>query len=92
MFIQQSFHMGKTSVSCCSALSFNKCLEIHLQNRSVHCICSNASNLSTVRGLGVRVATGEIFGETSGCGVEVVSGESFLVCLLVFEAGPSLCV
>ena len=80
------------SVSCCGALPFNKHLEIWLQNGSVLCIWSNASNLSAVRGLGVGVASGEIFGETSGCGVEVVSGESFLVQLLVFEAGPSVCV
>ena len=56
--------MGKKSVSCCGALPFNKHLEICLQNGSVLCIWNNASNLSAVRGLGVRVASGEIFGET----------------------------
>ena len=40
------------------------------------CICSNASNLSAVRGLDIGIALEEIFGETSGCGVGVVSGES----------------
>ena len=38
-----------------------------------------------------QVASGEMLGETLGCGVEVVSEESFFVQLLVFEAGP-LCV
>ena len=76
----------------CGALPFNKHLEICLQNGSVLCIWSNASNLSNVWGLGVGVASREIFGETSGCGVEVVSGESFLLPLLVFEAGLFLCV
>ena len=47
------FTLVKTSVSCCSALPLNKHLEIHLQNGSVLCILSNASNLSAVRGLGV---------------------------------------
>ena len=31
-----------------------------------------------------------MLGETSGCGVKVVSGESFFVQLLVLEAGPLL--
>ena len=43
----------KTSVSCCDDLPFNKHLEICLENGSVLCIWSNASNLSVVRGLGV---------------------------------------
>ena len=62
----------KIYVSCCGALPFNKCLEICLQNGLVLCICSNASNLSAVSGLGVEVASGDIFGETSGCGVKIV--------------------
>ena len=82
----------KISVSCCGALPFNKHLEICLQNRSVLCICSNASNLSAVRGLGVEVASGKIFGETSGCGVEVVSGVFFWVWLLVLKGGLSVWV
>ena len=53
---------------------------------------SNASNLSTIRGLGVWVASGEMLDETSGCGVKIVSGESFFVQLLVFEAGLLVCV
>ena len=73
-------------------MPFNKCLEIHLQNGSVLCICSSASNLSAVRGLGIGVASEEIFGETSGCGVGVVSGESLLAQLLVLKAGLSVCV
>ena len=33
-----------------------------------------------------------MLGETLGCGVQVVSGESFFVPLLVFEAGLLVCV
>ena len=72
------FTWVKISISYCGALPFNKCLEICLQNGSVLCIWSNASDMSTVRGLGVGVASGEIFGETSGCGVEVYQESSFL--------------
>ena len=51
------FTWVKTSVSCCGALLFNKHLEICLQNGSVLCIWSNASNLSAVKGLGVGVTS-----------------------------------
>ena len=58
----------KTSVSCCGASPCNKCLEICLQNGSVLCLCSNASNLSAVRGLGAVVASGEILVKHLGVG------------------------
>ena len=59
----------KVSNSCCGALLFNSHLKIHLQNWSVLCICSNASNLSAVSGLGAGVVSWEILGEISGCAV-----------------------
>ena len=68
----------KISVSFCGAFPLNKCLEIHLQNGSVLCIWSKASNLSAVRDLGVWFVSGEMLGVTSRCGVKVVPGESLL--------------
>ena len=69
----------KVSNSCCAALPFNSRLDMCLQNGSVLCICSNASNLSVVSGFGVGVVSWEILGEKSGCGVEVVLEEVFCV-------------
>ena len=48
---------------------------MHLQNGSVLCICSKVSTLSAVSGFGVVVDSWEIWGEISGCGVEVALGE-----------------
>ena len=73
------FTWVKVSNSCCGALPFNSRLDICLQNRSVLCICSNASNLSAVSGFGVGVVSWEILGEISGCEVDVVLGEAFCV-------------
>ena len=86
------FMWVKVSNSCCSALPFNNHLEIHSQNRSVLCICSKASHLSAVSSFGVGVVSWEIYGETLGCGHEVVWGEVFCVWLLVLKAGLSVCV
>ena len=60
------FTWVKVSNSCCGALPFNSHLDMHLQNGSVLCICSNASNLSAVSGFGVGVVAWEILGEVSG--------------------------
>ena len=68
----------KVSNSCCGALLFNSCLDMHLQNGPVLCICSNASNLSAVSGFGVGVVSWEILGEISGCGVSMVLGKAIL--------------
>ena len=43
----------KRSASSFGVLLFDKCLEIHLQNRSVLCICSRVCSLSLVSGFGV---------------------------------------
>ena len=56
-------------------MPFSSLLEMHLQNGSVLCICSKASSLSAVSGLGVVMDSWEIWGEISGCGVEVVLEE-----------------
>ena len=60
----------KVSNSCCGALSFNSHLDMHLQNRSVLCICSNASNLSAVSGFGVGLSPEKFLVKYQG--VEVV--------------------
>ena len=86
------FTWVKVSISCCGALPLSKCLKMCLQNGSVLCICSNASNLSAISGFNVELASWNICGETSGCGVETVSGEFFCVWLLVLKTGPSVCV
>ena len=83
------FTWVKVLNSCCGALPFNSHLEICLQNRSVLCICSNASNLSAVSGFGVIVISWEILGEILGCGVEVL-GEVFCIRLPVLKAGQSV--
>ena len=70
-------------------MPFSSLLEMHLQNGSVLCICSKASNLSAVSGFGVVVDSWEIWGEIAGCGVEVVLEEVCCVQLLVLKAGPS---
>ena len=41
------------SASCCDALPFDNCFEIHLQNGSILCICSRALCVSAVKILGV---------------------------------------
>ena len=71
-------------------MPFNSHLDIRLQNGSVLCICSNASNLSAVSDFGVAVVSREILGEILGCGVGVVLGEAFCVQLLVLKVGPSV--
>ena len=57
---------------------------------SVLCICSKASDLSTVSGFGVVVNSWEILGEISGCGVGMVLEEAFCVQLLLLKVGPSV--
>ena len=84
-----SFTWVKVSNSCCGALLFNGLLEMHLQNRYILCICSSASILSAVRSFGVGFVSWKILGETSGCGVEVVSGQVVCVQLLVLKVGPA---
>ena len=84
------FTWVKVSNSCCGALPFNRHLDMCLQNGSVLYICSNASNLSAVSGLGVEVVSWEILGKISGCGVGVVLGETFCVQLLVLKVGLSV--
>ena len=68
---------------------FSSLLEMHLQNGSVLCICSKASNLSAASGCGVVVDCWEIWGEVLGCGVEVALEKVCCVQLLVLKAGPS---
>ena len=43
----------KRSASCFGAFLFDTCLEMHLQNGSVLCICSRACNQPAVSGFGM---------------------------------------
>ena len=84
------FTWVKVSNSWWGALPFSNLLEMHLQNGSVFCICSNASKWSAVSGLGVVVGSWEIWGDVSGCGVKVVLEELCCVQLLVWKTGLSV--
>ena len=54
MFLYSSpFICVNKSASCCGALPFENCLDMHLQNRSIFCIWSRASCLFAVRSFGV---------------------------------------
>ena len=72
------------------ALPFNRLLDMHLQDGSVLCICTKASNLSNVSGFGIVVDSWESLGEISGCGIEVALGKVCCVQLLVLKVGPSV--
>ena len=77
-------------VSCCGAFPLNNHLDMHLQNGSVFCTWSRASNLSAVKVLGVGLVTGEMSGVISGGTVELLAVRYCLVQLLVLKAGPSV--
>ena len=77
------------SITFRGALHLSRCLDMNLQNGSILCNCSKASNLSIVSGFGVVVDSWEILGEILGCGVEVTLGEVCCVQLLVLKTGPS---
>ena len=79
----------KRSVSCCGALPFDKPFDMHLQSGSVFCIWRRASNLSTVRVLGVGVVSGETSGVVFSSVVELFDVDCCLVWLLVLKVGPS---
>ena len=55
----------KSSVSCLGAFPLDKHLEIPLQKGSSFCIWRRASNLSTVKDLGVGSGVGMMSGVTS---------------------------
>ena len=80
----------KVSNSWWGDLLFSNHLEMHLQNGSFFCICSNASKWSAVSGFGIVVGSWEIWGSVSGYGVEVALEEVCCVWLLVWKAGPSV--
>ena len=83
----------KRLASCFGAFPFDSQFEIHLQNGSVNCIYSSASNLSDDKDFGVvfpvSVMTGVV---ASVCGVESLNGCCWAVPLLVLKTGPSECV
>ena len=76
------------SLLWCGALPFNNHLEMHLQNGSVHCICSRASQQSSFIVFGVELLSWDMCGCGIIGGVEMES-ELFCVWLLVWKAGPS---
>ena len=82
----------KRSVLCSGAWPFDKHFDMHLQNGSVFCIWSRASNLSPVRVLGIGIVSGATFGVVFVCVSELLDVESCLVSLLVWKAGPSVWV
>ena len=85
----------KRSASCFGALSFDRCLEMHLQNGLVLCICSSACDLSVVIGYGIvsgMSGTVVISGVTVsilGCRVRSSVMLHWAALLLVWNAGPS---
>ena len=85
----------KTSASCLSAILFDRCLQMCLQNGSVLCICSRACNLSSVSssgmtsGVSVTLVKSAVNVSVLYCGV---SASVMLHCvglLRVWNASPS---
>ena len=82
----------KRSASCLGAFSLDRCLEMHLQNGSILCICTSACNLSVVSGFGVVLGMSVTSGVTAsdwGCTVGSSVMLHWALLLLVWNVGPS---
>ena len=82
----------KRSASCLGAFPLDRCLEMHLQNGSVLCICNSACNLSVVSSFGVVLGVPLMSGVTApACGHRVRSSVMlhWAALLLEWNVGPS---
>ena len=85
----------KRPTSCFGAFPFDRCLEVHLQNGYVLCICSRACNLSSVSnfgmvlGVSVTLVISGVTVSVLGCRVSFSVMLQQAVLLLVWNVGPS---
>ena len=87
------FTHRKRLALCFSAFPFDSHLEICLQNGSVFCICSSASNLSIGSDFGVVLCVSVTSGAmASVCGLVSSDELCWAVLLLVLNVGPSVLV
>ena len=81
----------KRSASCFGALSFDRCLEMHLWNGSDLCICSKACNLSPVSSFGMASSVSVTL-VISGVTVSVLGcGEVFCYVMLCSSTSGMQC-